>query len=288
MAERKSLIKRRTYPVALSFAWRITHFIPYIIGGTTFLVGSLCYFTEGELAGEFQLGGWLFTIGSVGFLFADIFEWYQNNRVGCIDSSEERQDWERVYGESGSKARSLFALLGLPARPENAVNFSYSALGSLFYLLGSICFIPQLDAILLGTEIFIVGSVIIFTSQSWKLYRYESFSTDWPATQVDFWAGIGGLAYCIGSIQFLPAYDHTDADTNNAALWFTTGGTAFTLSGIAIFYRYNLTVALNLALILALLALTVLHILPALLDILWPRPLCTRQTRSSRRRIATI
>lgn len=238
--ERESLLRQKIYPQPLTLSWRIIHAIPYLIGGTTFLFGSLCYFTGGNtLAGDYEAGGWLFTIGSVGFLFADIFEWNKNNRVGCLDSKQERVEWEHL--NSGYLSRkSLLGLCGLTGlqRAENGINFAYSALGSLLYLIGSIMFIPSLDSLALGTWIFIIGSAIIFTSQMWKLYRYESFADDVPGVNVDLWAGLGGLAYAVGSVQFLPEYDTSDFATNVAATWFTLGGAAFTLSGLFIVYRY--------------------------------------------------
>ena len=243
-AETKTLLlRKRLYPVPLSLAWRLSHFFPYALGGITFLIGSLCYFTSSSglsVAGNYELGGWLFTIGSAGFLFADVFEWSTNNRVGCFDTADERIEWEHVNsGFTSDGRKSLLRSCG-PGwlRAENGINFAYSALGSALYLIGSAMFIPETNLIVTGTWVFIFGSAIIFTSQSWKLYRYESFVDDVPAVHVDFWAGAGGLLYLIGSVQFLPAYDLTDADTNAAAAWFTAGGTAFTLSGIAILYRY--------------------------------------------------
>ena len=240
------LQKRKVYPVPLRVWWRISHTIPYLIGGFTFLFGSLCYFTTSTgigLAGDYETGGWLFTIGSIGFLFADIFEWSTNNRVGCWDTSAERVEWEhRNSGYLTDGRTSLFKLVCCGPnqwmRAENGINFAYSALGSLLYLIGSIMFIPSLDAIVFGTWVFIFGSFIIFSSQSWKLYRYDNFSDDVPAVNVDAWAGAGGLFYLIGSVQFLPAYDLSDADTNAAAAWFTAGGASFTISGLAIVYRY--------------------------------------------------
>lgn len=51
------------YPQPLSLVWRINHTIAYLIGGITFLYGSIQYL---PWINNFTLGGWLFTIGSTG------------------------------------------------------------------------------------------------------------------------------------------------------------------------------------------------------------------------------
>lgn len=57
-----------------------------MIGGITFFIGSLFYYPlfEKKYDGDI-VGGWLFTIGSIGFLFADLTEW-DFFRIGCIGS----------------------------------------------------------------------------------------------------------------------------------------------------------------------------------------------------------
>ena len=208
---------------------------------------------------DYELGGWLFTIGSIGFLIADLLEWYTNNRIGCFDSPLLRVEYEK---KMGMYMESKETLLGSYLRLENGLNFFYSAIGSFLYLVGSVCFIPATDSIVLGTELFIAGSFVIFTSQTWKIYRqgctnpntvvdgtnsvpsqdqhfsFSNYLSDLPALSVDVGAGLGGLFYLIGSVYFLPEYDITEEDTIRAAALFTVGGSAFTLSAFSILYRY--------------------------------------------------
>ena len=248
---------QQRYPIPLSLSWRIVHALLYNTGGITFLLGSLCYFPSMT---NYELGGWLFTIGAIGFLIADLLEWYTNNRVGFFDSPLLRAEFEQKMGIY-MEPKDTF--LGSYQRLENGMNFFYSAIGSFLYLVGSVCFIPETDSIVLGTELFIVGSFVIFTSQSWKIYRqgcsnpivvvegtngakcrqdksfsFSNYASDLPALSVDAGAGMGGLFYLIGSVYFLPEYDITDQDTIRAAALFTVGGWAFTLSAFSILYRY--------------------------------------------------
>jgi hypothetical protein len=197
----------------------------------------------------------MFTIGSAGFLYADLNEWWKNNKVGCAFDSEQSEAFEEAVGKYfDAKASSA----GRFQRAENGLNFAFSATGSLLYLIGSVLFIPDLNAIVAGTIVFIPGSLVIFFSQTWKLYRSGSnplpgaapvmykerrFSVaamlhDWPAFGVDLFAGLGGFAYFIGSCLFLPG---SGSSLLTAAAWFIVGGTCFTLSGLFMVYRYYFT-----------------------------------------------
>lgn len=236
------------YPEPLSREWRIQHFTAYIIGGTFFFIASFAYLPSLE---NYSFGAWIFTLGSASFLYADIKEWRTNNKVGCFYDNKLQQDmFENAVGRYMKD--SVTTNIGKYQRAENGINFFCSIIGSAFYLLGSFLFIPNLNSILAGSWIFIFGSAIIFCSQTWKIYRaacynpdnpYDhSFNTDnlhhdIPAVVVDVGAGIGGLFYLIGTVYFLPEH----FNETNAAIWFIFGGLFFSLSGIAMYYRYFYT-----------------------------------------------
>lgn len=221
----------------MAFKTILAVFYNFFILQSTFVLGSLQYFPN---ISNFNLGGWLFTIGSAGFLIADLWEWWYF-RVGCAF------DEEYYYPD---RHKPLFD------RSEVGLNFFFSAIGSALYLIGSIDFIPSRDALVSGTWIFIYGSSVIFLSQLWKVLRALSTNptnewdrrirvsnvmTDLPAVGVDACAGLGGLAYCIGSIMFLP-YFNTSVDTEfNASAVFLCGGSFFLMSGLFLTYRYFCT-----------------------------------------------
>jgi hypothetical protein len=241
---------KKAYIQPLTLVWRIMHTIPYLIGGFTFFLGSCQYF---PWINNFVLGGWLFTIGSAGFLFADCNEWWMNNKVGCVCDSEYTEDFERNVGRYYEAPHTCYGRL---QRAENGLNFAFSAFGSFLYLLGSILFIPRYDAMVLGTQIFIPGSLVIFISQTWKVYRAGCFNElspydksfrprnlfqDLPAFGVDVCAGLGGFAYMVGSYLFLPEIAVDEDATTRAAMTFVIGGTLFSISGVCLAYRYFIT-----------------------------------------------
>lgn len=257
MSETDTLIRKigstetysSNFPEPLSLQWRIGHAVSYLIGGTTFLFGSFQYFPS---ISNYVVGGWLFTIGSAGFLYADATEWWKNNRVGCF----MYDDYDRSYEATiESNFEDKGTCLGNYQRMENGMNFFTSMMGSLLYFIGSIMFIPALNSITLGTTVFVFGSAVIVIAQSWKIFRaaYNSndprvrtfnimnWFNDTPGFVVDLFAGLGGFGYFIGSIYFLPRFDLSDKDTIIAASWFTGAGACYVISGLFILYRYFFT-----------------------------------------------
>jgi YrhK-like protein len=238
------------YPEPLSLSWRIHHWIGYMIGGIGFIIGSIVYLPSYT---NYSIGAWAYLIGSIGFLNADLLEWWKNNRVGCFMDQNQRRSFEVVEGQY-MEPQSTF--IGRFQRAENGLNFFFSAIGSTFYVIGSILIIPRFNESVKGTEVYIYGSAIITLSQSWKLYRagcknllnpmdkrfsIKNWGNDWPGFYVDAYAGLGGFAYLVGSIYFLPSIDVDNTITWIGAIWFNIGGIFFTLSGLYMFYRYFFT-----------------------------------------------
>lgn len=235
--------------------WRLFHGTHYMIGGLTFVSGSCMYFphVSKTYSAAFSIGGWLFTIGSFFFLLADLQEWWYY-RIGCCCDVKYRDSLE-------NQNANLFphppnTLRGRYERAEIGINFFVSACGSALYLAGSILFIPDLNALIPGEWLFIIGSTFIYVSQAWKVYRsactnvsdlndhkfrLSNFSNDLPALGVDGFAGIGGVFYFFGTILFLPYFNTSDAAAVRATILFVCGGASFTLSGLFLQYRHHFT-----------------------------------------------
>jgi len=90
------------------------HAFNYFIGGGTFLAGSILLFPIfADYLDAAEVSGWLYTVGSATFLIADITEWLHYAYCDC-----------------------RFKIF--------AINFFVSVCGSLLYLIGSACFIPEI------------------------------------------------------------------------------------------------------------------------------------------------
>jgi hypothetical protein len=137
---------------------------------------------------------------------------------------------------------------------EIGINFFISALCSLLYLLGSVCFIPDMDLLVEGEWLFIIGSIFIVLSQLWKCYRtavtdqfdeniirfrFYHIRADFSGFMVDLIAGFGGLFYAIGTWLFKDIV--TERDQTIATHLFVIGGSCFTMSGLFMQYRYFCT-----------------------------------------------
>ena len=159
--------------------------------------------------------GWLYVIGSVGFLTVDLLEFFTFTTDKTL-----------------------------------RFNISLSATGSLFYLIGSIGFLPNIYAATkyIGILGFLLGSIFIAVSQTWKLYRICTTTEGCDrisAGIVEGGAGVGGYGFLIGTIIYWKGpiagdpYCTVTCPTYNAVLAFwTIGSFAFLIGGFSLFYRH--------------------------------------------------
>jgi hypothetical protein len=235
-----------TYPVPLTFNWRLIHSTLYFIGGISFVFASWQYYAS---IANYLVGGWLFTIGSAGFAAADCLEWWTNNRIGCFLSLHYLESFEYIYGKDCEPNNTF---VGILQRSSNGVNFFLSFIGSSLYLIGSIFFIPVVNQNLAGIYVFIIASIVIVIAQAWKIikggvtsWKKLEFSflnyDDVPAVFVDGFAGLGAFFYLLGSIFFLPNIDTTAFETREGTNFFVVGGVLYALSSLSMIYRYFFT-----------------------------------------------
>jgi hypothetical protein len=171
--------------------WRFVHYCAFCIGGFTFLIGSLLYYpgieftSDGNSDGVAKIGvavAWLYTIGSAGFLVVDLQEFFTFTEDLIV-----------------------------------RINISGSVIGSLLYFIGSVGFFPKIYIWepLIGIVGFVVGSIFIGFSQTWKLVRILSSPDEQGVTHnvavnsrlnaacVEAGSMVGGYAFLIGTPYIL-------------------------------------------------------------------------------------
>ena len=159
------------------FWWKATHACAFFIGGSTFIIGTACYFYPAWEVGGL-VAGILYTVGSLGFLCVDVLEYF----------TYTDEPWLRT-------------------------NISCSAIGSFLYVIGSIGYIPAVYNItaLIGEYGFISGSFVIGCSQCWKVCRLSQDEGGpcgtlgtMTAIGVEAGAGVGAWCFLVGTIMYVP------------------------------------------------------------------------------------
>jgi len=199
--------------------WRISHALGFITGGTTFIAGTWYLYLPSTEETSF-LSSLLYIIGSVGFLYVDVLEFF-------------------TFTED-------FFL---------RCNIAISAAGSFFYVIGSCGFLPQFPSLpsnfstpLVGDWGFILGSILIGCSQVWKLVRIgwdkaggysplHNFSSKevGTSTGVEGGACVGAWCFFVGTVLYL-LYPVT---LLQVVLWtWMVGSIFFTLGGFFLAYRH--------------------------------------------------
>jgi hypothetical protein len=194
-------------PLWLKKWWRVTHFLGFFIGGMTFIFGTLCYYFPKWTDGAFD-AAFLYTLGSVGFLYVDLLEFFTFTDDG----------WMRA-------------------------NIAMSAVGSTFYVIGSVGFFPAIfnASMTCGLVGFIVGSACIGASQTWKILRLSreegGINT---STQVGVEGGamIGGYSFLVGTAMFASGKPLEGAWFEAILAIWLVGSFGFTIGSIFVWYRH--------------------------------------------------
>ncbi|CAF1353367.1 unnamed protein product [Adineta steineri] len=80
-----------------SLIWRLFHGTNYLFGCLGFIGASTMYLDQlqEESSKAIAAGGWLYTLGSLLFLFADLQEWWYY-RIGCCCYGKYRDSYEKA------------------------------------------------------------------------------------------------------------------------------------------------------------------------------------------------
>lgn len=245
--EEASLIRHPTTEVLQQprpLYWQIFQGMLYLVGSLSFTAGSSMYFTSvfRPAPNAMTAGGWLFVIGSLLFVLADLQEWW-DHRLGYCFSYKERQTNDMYL-------RSLDA--SVSSNEDDQLKIECNVFGSMcgicFYLAGSIFFIPIFqNYLVIGEWCFIFGSTFCYCSLFWKMYRsacqnpdekfhFRTLLRDIPTLIMDIFSIIGNLLFFIGTIFFLPYVNLSDVEENWAALFFVIGSSCFVCSSLVLQY----------------------------------------------------
>lgn len=227
-----------------SIQWQIFQGSLYLIGSICFTAGSCMYFTDvfHRYPAALTIGGWLFTIGSCIFLFADLQDWWDYRTGYCFNSK-----YQRISDISlQSFDRSISA--NEPDHSHIELNVYGSLCGIAFYLAGSILFIPIFENYLaIGEWFFIFGSTFCYSSVIWKIYRlgsnnsnhkfhFKTLLNDISTLLMDLLSMIGNICFFIGTICFLSYINKNNFAENRAAFVFVFGSGCFILSSLILQY----------------------------------------------------
>ncbi|GLC65077.1 hypothetical protein PLESTF_000244100 [Pleodorina starrii] len=196
-------------------SWRIFHALSFLIGGTTFIAGTVCLFYPGW---EWWSAA-LYTLGSCGFLAVDVQEFFTF---------------------SGALLRA---------------NIAMSLTGSFLYVVGSVGFFPVVFAWwpVVGVWGFILGSAVIGTSQALKTYRIGAANTSGhfslrhlftdpdaaTAAGVEAGAGVGAWCFFFGTGLFNRGPLEGPDSVMTAVLWtWVAGSCCFTVGSLFLAYRH--------------------------------------------------
>lgn len=252
-SDKKNLVQATglEYPYILPYWWRVIYIVFYMGGSFIITAGSYQYI-PGK-GGSALLGGLLFTFGSSAFVVVDIMEWWTNMRVGCFHYDQYVNSYERQYSPNFNSEATL---RGKFQRAENGLIAITALIGSLFYLCGSIFFIPQYNLQLQGTALFIIGSFIVFLAQVWRIrkngsrnvsnlidktFKWTNTVQNFPVFIVNLLCLGAGLSYFIGSFYFLPMIDVDSHISYEAGCWFMLGSVLDAASSMMIFHKFFFT-----------------------------------------------
>jgi hypothetical protein len=199
--------------------WKSVHFIAFAIGGICYFVGSMMYFPE--IADDWA-GAILLIIGSFGYVVADAMD-----LVILVKESKEYFTLTAMLADHWKYGKKL-------------VNYAFSFLGAFLFLVASILLLPDLDSLLTGALLFMIGAIICLISQCWKVRRAIVMEPNFHYVIMDGLSCFASMAYCIGGVLFLPEVDENATITIVSCVWLEIGSFAFVLSSFVLFVEYFL------------------------------------------------
>lgn len=196
--------------------WETFSAFSYKLGGLAFVFGSVFFFPT--LSDYLWVGDWLFFAGSVLYLL-----------VTGHDLVEVIKYWR--MNPSYTFARSIEFMAGS----------SYVG-GSALFVVGSLCFLPSLDAVTLGAWSFIVGSALFVAGGFVNFLQIVEAPSLLYMQLFNLTIGmfvVGSALFVVASVPYLWNLGETAEFkiTAFAAAQFLFASVLFFTGGLAIYYR---------------------------------------------------
>ncbi|HLQ86804.1 MAG TPA: YrhK family protein [Salinisphaeraceae bacterium] len=196
--------------------WETVNALSYKLGGLMFVGGSVFFFPQ--LSRYLAVGDWLFCAGSLLYLL-----------VTGHDLLEVIKYWRQHDTDTFADHIELAAA-------------SAYVLGSALFVIGSLCFLPGLDALTLGAWLFIIGSGLFVAGGLVNVLQVVEAPSMLYMQLFNFTVAlfvIGSTLFAVASIPYL--WDLTRAEqpriTSFAAAQFLFASVLFLIGGSAIYYR---------------------------------------------------
>src|SRR5690625_1835240 len=197
-------------------AWETFAAFSYKLGGLTFIGGSVFFFPA--LSNYLAVGVWLFFFGSLLYL-----------SVTGHDLIEVSRYWH--YNPTRTFADRI----------ELVASSAYVA-GWLLFVIGSLCFLPSLDAVAPGAWLFIIGSILFVVGGLVNILQVVEAPSLIYMQLFNFTVAlfvIGSALFAEASIPYLWHLKSGATQTINAfdAAQYLVGSILFFIGGVAIYYR---------------------------------------------------
>ncbi|MGR5065264.1 YrhK family protein [Photobacterium sp. DNB22_13_2] len=199
------------------FLWESLNAIVYKIGGIIFILGSICFLPRFEK--YVDIGAALFVIGSILYLIVALHDVLEVNAY-------------RI--NNGKLSKEL--------RLEFTASFAYFS-GSLFFTIGSIFFLEEVDMITAGAWMFIIGSGLFMFGAVINVCRiiYEGTIVTLQLmnlTAITFVTG--SVLFLVASVPYLWHIDtaHDSHQLFSYLAWqYIIGSVLFLLGGLTNYWR---------------------------------------------------
>ncbi|MFP4254697.1 MAG: YrhK family protein [Halothece sp.] len=157
------------------YYWEIINSILYIIGGVTFIIGSIFFLPQYEEL--FDLGAWIFFFGSLIYLVVTAQDWWESTTYLRSRSFLTRWDWLEFVAAN-----------------------SY-LIGTILFIIGSLLFLSDIDKIIIGSWCFIIGSFLFLLGACINIFEIIHEASIVKLQLLN----ITAITYAIGSVLFLVA-----------------------------------------------------------------------------------